>query len=550
MYIGLDFSTQQLKLTTLTEDFQVPYEDVIHFDNELPHYRTKGGVHTNGLTVTAPTLMWVEALDKLLDKLAQKQFPFAQQHGSVYWAKGASKVLASVKPSLPLHEQLKDVFIVKDSPIWQDSSTAEECRKLENAVGGPENLARITGSAGYERFTGPQIAKIARTRPQQYAQCERISLVSSFAATLLTLNGRYAPIDTSDGSGMNLMDVETKKWDSRLLEACAPGLAERLGEVAESDRCIVGTIGSYFIERYCFSKATLASIISPKEANESGSDLIVSLGTSDTLFLTLKDPSNLRPEGGAEGHILSHPTDRSAFMAMLCYKNGSLTRESIRNQYAGGSWHEFNRMVAETPAGCDGKIGFFFVVPEILPRCQGTWRFENGMQVQDFSGRISCETRCVLESQFLSMYIYARRLGLRIPEHVNKIIATGGASANTAILGVLADVLGAPVYVMDGADGGSFGASAAMGGALRAWYCAETEGRKRGQASADSSEVISFEQFLGQMVEKAETEGPGTRQVPRLRLIATADKKRHGVYMKMVEEYVRLQVKVCELGKF
>jgi len=25
--------------------------------------------------------------------------------------------------------------------------------------------------------------------------------------------GKYAPIDTSDGSGMNLLDINTKKWN-------------------------------------------------------------------------------------------------------------------------------------------------------------------------------------------------------------------------------------------------------------------------------------------------------------------------------------------------
>ena len=37
-----------------------------------------------------------------------------------------------------------------------DSSTSAECRKLEEAVGGAQRLADITGSRAYERFTGNQ----------------------------------------------------------------------------------------------------------------------------------------------------------------------------------------------------------------------------------------------------------------------------------------------------------------------------------------------------------------------------------------------------------
>lgn len=59
-----------------------------------------------------------------------------------------------------LEDQLQEAFSVKQSPIWQDASTTSQCRSLENLVGGPQDLANLTGSKGYERFTGNQIAKV------------------------------------------------------------------------------------------------------------------------------------------------------------------------------------------------------------------------------------------------------------------------------------------------------------------------------------------------------------------------------------------------------
>ena len=41
-----------------------------------------------------------------------------------------------------------------------------ECTSLEASVGGAEELAQITGSRAYERFTGNQIAKLAKERPE------------------------------------------------------------------------------------------------------------------------------------------------------------------------------------------------------------------------------------------------------------------------------------------------------------------------------------------------------------------------------------------------
>lgn len=78
---------------------------------------------------------------------------------------------------------------------------------------------------------------------------QRISLVSSFFCSLFL--GKIAPIDYADGSGMNLMDIKTKKWNETLLDACGPDLKNKLGEPVPSNK-VLGEVSNYFVDRWCF----------------------------------------------------------------------------------------------------------------------------------------------------------------------------------------------------------------------------------------------------------------------------------------------------------
>lgn len=214
----------------LDTNLNIIASETVHFDSELPHYKTKDGVYRDPSgtgRIVSPTLMWVEALDLILEKFVNAGLDFGkivavsgsgQQHGSVYWKKGSSATLASLNPEKPLLTQFGDAFATKESPIWMDSSTTIECREIEKVVGGALQLSQLTGSRAYERFTGPQIRKIYKTLPDVYHDTERISLVSSFMASILI--GSYASIDETDGSGMNLVDIRQRVWSKIALEVC------------------------------------------------------------------------------------------------------------------------------------------------------------------------------------------------------------------------------------------------------------------------------------------------------------------------------------------
>lgn len=472
-YLGFDLSTQQLKAIVVDNNLAVLHETSVQFDTDLPGFRTYGGVihkKDEPNVVVAPVVMWINALDMILDKLRVCGVDFskvaaisgcAQQHGTVYWSKDSQKYLQQLDPAQFLSIQLIVAFSVTRSPVWMDSSTTEECKMLEEAVGGPEKLAEITGSRAYERFSGPQIAKIARTKPEAYNSTKRISLISSFLASLFL--GDFAPIDWSDGSGMNLLNIHTKDWDNVLLEACGPDLRKKLGKPV-SPGTDIGPISSYFVERFGFDKA--CRIIAFTGDNSSSligmrlkeGDIACSLGTSDTLFLWLN-----KPKTALEGHTFCNPLDDEAYMALLCFKNGSLTRERIRDSAAQSSWQIFNELLESTPRGNFGNLGLYFDTQEILPFVIGDHRFNKANnEISRYSSK-EVEVRALIEGQFVAKRAHAEDFGFVIGPNT-RIIATGGASTNKAILQVLADVFNSPVYISEVVN------SAVIGAAYQAKY--------------------------------------------------------------------------------
>nr|XP_024659496.1 xylulose kinase [Maylandia zebra] len=521
LYLGLDLSTQQLKAVVIDGELRVVHQSGVQFDAELPEFRTQGGVHihTDRLTVTSPVLMWVKALDLLLDKMKRAGLDFSrvralsgsgQQHGSVFWRRGASETLKHLDPDQDLHQLLQDSFSVSDSPVWMDSSSTQQCEDLQAAAGGALRLAEITGSRACERFTGNQIAKLRQTRAEEFQDTERISLVSSFAASLFL--GGYAAIDYSDGSGMNLLDIRTRNWSEICLQATAPHLDQLLGAPLPSTS-VLGPVSSYFVHRYGFSEScSVVAFTGDNPASLAGmrlqpGDVAVSLGTSDTVFLWLQQP---RP--ALEGHVFCNPVEQQEYMALLCFKNGSLTRERVRNECAGASWELFSAALRDTPLRNHGNIGFYFETMEITPPVIGVHRFDSAdCEVSSLSPQV--EVRAVVEGQFLSRRLHAERLGYSIIPGT-RVLATGGASSNKEILQVLSDVFNAPVYTIDLSD------STCLGSAYRALHGLVAE------SGASFVDVV--------------------KKAPEPRLVATPHLKAKEVYDELLKRYAQLEERVVQ----
>ena len=548
LYLGFDLSTQQLKCVAVTPDLKVQHLAKFDFDADRVGFQIHKGVITNEAEheVYAPIVLWLQALDVVLARLQASGLDFSrvrgisgagQQHGSVYWGEQGERDLAALDPERTLEANLFHAFSHPFSPNWQDASTQAECDAFDRELGSEEELARKTGSKAHHRFTGPQILRFRKKYGDAYERTSRISLVSSFLASLFL--GRVAPIDISDVCGMNLWDIKAGAWSEQLMalatgggESATVALRAKLGAVPEDGGKHLGSISAYFVSRYGFSPTcTILPFTGDNPATIlalplRSMDAMVSLGTSTTFLMSTPQYA---PDPAV--HFFNHPTTAGLYMFMLCYKNGGLAREKVRDMLSvaeGSNWAKFDATASESPIlgqkdeKAAMKMGLFFPRPEIVPNVKaGEWRF----LYDPISKKLKIphkgewntprdDARAIVESQLLSLRLRSRRLMVapsapgseKLPPQPRRVYLVGGASRNAAIAKIAGEVLGGVdgVYRLDVGEN-----ACALGAAYKAVWAMERDGekgdgnREGGEEAMELKARETFEDLIAQRWDEA-----------------------------------------------
>lgn len=525
-----------MKATIIDENLIIKNHVNINYDQDLPQFNTHGGVlvpnSADPNLVIAPVRMWLMAIELAMSRLMSENLQLdkivcvsgcAQQHGTVWWREGSSSRIASMNPAKSIHEELNSSFSLSNSPTWLDSSTERECEFIETFLSEHGyDISKVTGSQAERRFAGPQILKIFKERRDIYEKTERITLISNFMSSILV--GNFAPFDVTDAAGTNMMDIRTKSWSDICLIAIVnnetnqlEGLRRRLGSIESENivdsHTIIGKISDYCSNRFGFSKNCLVSSFPGDTLSSmaglcvSKSEFLLSLGTSDTACFWMNEPKT-RPNV----HLSRCPFEPESYVAMTGFKNGSKTRERIRDEHARGDWEVFNRLLESTPGGNDGNLGFYFDLCEIYPPIQGCYRFNSkGEPVDEFcSGN---EVRACIEGQFMRLHKH-----LEVDNMImQRVLVTGGASKNKSILQVLADIFQLPIRALNVTD------SACLGAAYLAKYAhAIFKG---------SSQIGCFNELITQKISKNNNNLD----------VAWPDESKADSYRRLMERYTKLE---------
>ncbi len=426
----------------------------VNYGKDLPEFGSPDGFlpNANPLVRRANPAMWVKGLEMTLARLRDGGAPMgevaavggdAQQHATVYLTENGVEGLRSggVESSW---------FSRKESPIWMDSSTGAEVSALNARFG--ETLRARTGSPAIERFAAAQVMKFIKEEPDAWARTVRVHLLSSYLTSVLT--GTDAPIETGDGAGMNLLNLQTLAWDEEICAFAAPGVLEKLPRIhkpGDAPLRLAGRFAEYGLKPGIpvapFTGDNPASLVGCGAATPGCA--VISLGTSDTFFAAMPE---FRTDPDGYGHVFGNPA--GGFMSLSCFKNGSLARDRVRRD-CGADWTFFDETAfALTPPGNGGKRAFPYFETELTPKHDAT-----GIEANfDWdAAALEVKIRAVVEGQIANMRERTRWIG-----DFATIYVTGGASRSKGILATIREIFGAEVRTLDVPD------SAAVGGAILA----------------------------------------------------------------------------------
>lgn len=501
--VGFDVSTQSCKAIAVDlNDFRVVCIVRVEYDKDLPHFQTVNGVTETSLLgendtlcgnsqlvslnrVTSPTVMWVEAM-RLAARRLIAEIPHdanvkvvsgsAQQHGSVFWSSGA--LCDWTDASFDLASMLAS----GESPIWMDNTTGAMCEELNRRIGA-ENVKKLTGSAATERFTLHQAVALRQRHPEVFGNVRQIGLVSSFCTSVLV--GALSAIDMCDAAGMNAMDISSLRWSRTILDAMQLP-ADIFGPTPIDPRRIVGHVGVTAVSAEWwdsifpagtpvvpFTGDNCCAVVGMGLVEEG--DILISLGTSDTCIFLSSRGALAQNIALPFAHEFPHPLDPlNMSFGMIVYANGDLARRAVRDCYCDKSWATFSAMLADPNAQVeyDAKRceGMLWTRTEISPPSSlvgfekngslYTNLTEDGAKVIEFS-RPEFYVRAVIESRAVTIRKHLATLfGDKFAPR--KLLLTGGAAANKAIVRIFATVFDCNVIVSEGMN-----EAAAFGAAVR-----------------------------------------------------------------------------------
>lgn len=344
----------------------------------------------------------------------------------------------------------KDGQVIRESILWCDGRTGEQCREISRLVGA-QRLIDISANPALTGFTAGKILWVRDNEPQNYERCRHILLPKDYIRYMLT--GEYAT-EVSDASGMNLLDVPGRCWSKEILDKLDIDISmlgrlyesvEISGEVSSAAASLTGLKAGTPVVGGAGDNAAAAigtGVVSKGRA-------FTTLGTSGVVFAH-SDTVTIDPAGRVHSFCSAVP---GAWTVMSCTLSAGLSLRWFRDEFCAAEIEEAEKqgkdsyvlmdmLAKNSPIGSNRLIFLPYLMGERSPLLDENARgaFVGLSAIHSRADMIRAVMEGVSFSQRQCVDIL-REMGI----NTNDMMACGGGSRSPLWRQMLADLYGCPV---------------------------------------------------------------------------------------------------------
>ena len=411
-YIGIDLGTSSCKGILTNREGTVLAEHSVSYPVSTPH--------TNWSEQNPED--WYKAAVEILSTLSE---------GRETEVKGVG--IAGQMHGLVMLDEHDEV--IRPAILWNDGRSAEQTAYL-NSLG---TLPALTGNIAFPGFTAPKILWVKENEPENFAKAKKICLPKDYLAYKLT--GVFSS-EYSDAAGMLLLDVQNKRWSPEMCEICGITV-DMLPTLFESYEATGKLKAEYGLPSaiLCAGAGDNAGAAVGTNTLRDG-DCSISLGTSGTVFLPCDE---FNTACGTALHNFAHASGKFHLMGCILSAascNKWWIRDILDTGYGDPSEPNY------------GSTGVYF-----LPYLTGERCPHNDVNARGaFVGLSANTTREDMDLAVLEGVAYALRDCVEAGGvKIDKAVLCGGGAVSKVWQTVLANVLGADIYLTETEQGPSYG---------------------------------------------------------------------------------------------
>lgn len=360
--------------------------------------------------------------------------------------------------------------VIRNSIIWCDGRTSEECKIIEDIIG-HDRLVELSGNPALPGFTASKIMWVKRHEPENYAKCKHILLPKDYIRYKLT--GEFAT-EVSDASGMQLLDVANRCWSKEICDKLGIDMS-LLGSMHESP-----DITGYTTESAGKLTGLKPGIPVAGGAGDNAAAAIgtgvcsdgkafTTIGTSGVVFVHT-DKMAIDPKGRVHTFCCAVP---GAWHVMGCTQAAGLSLNWFKNTLARDlSYKEIDAEAENIAPGCEGLLYLPYLMGERTPildtNARGTFFGLCAMHTREHMAR------AVIEGVSYSLYScldVLEEMGVKLSD----MALCGGGAKSKLWQSILADLYMLPIKTPVASEGPALGV-AILAGVAAGVYSSVEEG--------------------------------------------------------------------------